>query len=395
MKKATITFLLICISSLLLGDNVCLDLDGTDDHIVIIDDNALDFGTSTDFSIEAWINFSSSDNYDGIVCKATSEDSENWTGYQFLLYENKIALELNNGNEDNLLGPPTGQGGFLGSTAMNTGTWHHVAITVSRSTNTVKFYVDGVEDASVSDSKVGSNDLDNSANLYIGKERTSDYYYNGHIDEVRIWNDVRSVSEIRQNMYRELSNPSSEGNLAAYYKLDQDANDSKGTNNGTWNGSGGGSYTSAAWKTSGSMFGPKNCLDFDGSDDYVDLTNSSDLKPTTALTFECWINADNWNPSSNQNFAGNTQSGGYNFSIGFPDSTDVAFSVHSFGNYRRADADITGFTGWHHVAGTFDGRYVLLYVDGILSGQYDMGSTVNTIYYSVPNSTILGEEAGQ
>ena len=218
----------------------------------------------------------------------------------------------------------------------------------------------------------------------------------GKIDEVRIWNEVRSTDEIRQNMFAELSDPGSEGNLVAYYKLNETSNattaeDSKSTNDGTLIG-----YVSQTgfWQTSSAFFGPKNCLHFDGSDDYVSLTNSSVLRPTDSLTLECWINPDNWS-SSQQNFAGNTHSGGYNFALGSPDVSHIGFAVHSDGSYKRVDADLTGYTGWHHVAGTFDGQYVRLYIDGEMKDELDMGTSGKSIYYKYNNCMILGAEADE
>ncbi len=146
---------------------------------------------------------------------------------------------------------------------------------------------------------------------------------------------------------------------------------------------------------SANVFSQNNALDFDGTNDYVDLGNSNGLKPTSALTFECWMNPDSWSISGNHHvFAGNTQSGGYNIALGYPTGTDIGFAVYSFSAYRRVDASVSGFSGWHHVGGTFDGQYVKLYIDGQLVDEFDMSTSGNTITYTVSNSTLLGAEAG-
>ena len=49
------------------------------------------------------------------------------------------------------------------------------------------------------------------------------YYHTGKIDEVRIWDDVRTQAEIQDNMYKELVG--NESNLVAYYNF----NDGRGT----------------------------------------------------------------------------------------------------------------------------------------------------------------------
>ena len=42
-------------------------------------------------------------------------------------------------------------------------------------------------------------------------------YVTGRIDELRMWNDVRTQAEIKANMHTELSG--NESNLIAYYKF--------------------------------------------------------------------------------------------------------------------------------------------------------------------------------
>ena len=58
----------------------------------------------------------------------------------------------------------------------------------------------------------------------------------GKMDEIRIWNDVRTQQEIRDNLHR-IVTPGSESNLVAYWKLNESSGtssaDSKGSNTGT------------------------------------------------------------------------------------------------------------------------------------------------------------------
>jgi len=80
--------------------------------------------------------------------------------------------------------------GLISSTAISDGEWHHVAVV--RSGSTVDLYVDGVEEASATNST--SHDI---ARLHIGERfvgvgfsDTGHYYYDGHIDEFRITKGV-------------------------------------------------------------------------------------------------------------------------------------------------------------------------------------------------------------
>ena len=46
-------------------------------------------------------------------------------------------------------------------------------------------------------------------------------YFKGELDEIRIWNSVRSQSQIQDYMCRTLENPLNETNLIGYWRLDE------------------------------------------------------------------------------------------------------------------------------------------------------------------------------
>jgi len=74
-------------------------------------------------------------------------------------------------------------------------------------------------------------------------------------------------------------------NLVSEWKLDGNANDSWGINNGTWHGSGG-SYASPSWRTSSECVSG-GCLAFDGTDDYINCGNNV-LIGYNSFTFSFW-----------------------------------------------------------------------------------------------------------
>ncbi|MCF8261878.1 MAG: T9SS type A sorting domain-containing protein [Melioribacteraceae bacterium] len=133
-------------------------------------------------------------------------------------------------------------------------------------------------------------------------------------------------------------------------------------------------------------------MSFDGVDDYVTLGNSWDLKPSAALTIEFWANNEDWTPAISQKFISNTQLGGYSLAIFNMD--EVWFHLHVGGDYRILTYPTTNLTpGWHHFAGTFDGRYVKLYIDGDLKVTDDLGTSGNLVHYEYSNSTLIGTDA--
>jgi hypothetical protein len=103
---------------------------------------------------------------------------------------------------------------------------------------------------------------------------------------------------------------------------------------------------------------PSNmALYFDGSDEVI-IPSDSSLNPTNALTVMAWIHADDW--VGNQRIL---QKG-----------VDDQYRLLDEGNLEFGLAGVSGgdigtplpTTGtWHHVAGTYDGSTITLYVDGV------------------------------
>lgn len=95
--------------------------------------------------------------------------------------------------------------------------WTHVAVTYSASTGLKVYYGTQL----VYDAAVTGQILPTALPLRIGARVDSLYteYFKGEIDGVRIWDVVRTPSEIAQNMNRELTG--SQPGLVAYYKFDE------------------------------------------------------------------------------------------------------------------------------------------------------------------------------
>jgi len=71
--------------------------------------------------------------------------------------------------------------------------WHLIVCTINEDVNSLKFYVDGALDSS--HTTVGTLGA-NASPFFIGKRRTG--YFNGLIDGVRIYNNVLSSAQIKQ-----------------------------------------------------------------------------------------------------------------------------------------------------------------------------------------------------
>lgn len=102
------------------------------------------------------------------------------------------------------------------TTSVNTGSWFHVAATRVKSTGAITLCINGVSEATGTGN---TNSLTAPPSLTIGRLQKGVNYFNGNISEVRIWNYVRTVQQIKDNMNTELRGD--ESGLVGYWKLNE------------------------------------------------------------------------------------------------------------------------------------------------------------------------------
>ena len=177
------------------ADGGSIVFDGSNDYVSSNVGTILDIGTSVSITYSAWIKYSTSaSNYTGIIAKAVAASSGN-TGFQMLLYANKLSCEVALAGSI-LVGPLTG---LLGTTLLNTGKWFNIVLTINRSTNTVSIYVNGVLESSQTNAAISTSNLTSTSNLLIATERTSALFLNGNISQALIYNKALSQAEVLQN----------------------------------------------------------------------------------------------------------------------------------------------------------------------------------------------------
>jgi hypothetical protein len=134
-------------------------------------------------------------------------------------------------------------------------------------------------------------------------------------------------------------------------------------------------------------------LDFDGVDDYGYINYSPSLAPTSAISGGGWVFYSDWINSSGNIFS-KLQSGGYGLQHSIIGG-NVSFLVRLSGAFQSSTFSKSLMnSGWNHIFGTFDGRYIRMYLNGNAVGTpYDHGS-VTSIEYSVSNNLGLCIDAG-
>ena len=272
------------------GADKALDFDGSNDYVNM--GNVLNLTSS--ISIETWIKTDGLGSRQTILGKGYTSSGEPYYQYH---------VEVRSGGEVYF---PLSLGGTRQSaetSATLASQWHHIACVYNGSV--IKVYIDGEEEAS---SNASGSISTYSSSFYIGAYSGASGGigpFEGQIDEVRIWSDARTVTEIRDNMHKELAGD--ESGLVAYYKMSDGTgtsltDNSSNSNTGTLTnmnasddwvtsqapiGDLGSSYktdTEGIWKTTG--------------------TNASDASDGFAVTVSSALSTGNFAVFGNNNTSG-------------------------------------------------------------------------------------------
>jgi hypothetical protein len=141
--------------------------DGTDDRLNMPSSPNLAFGTG-DFTLEMWAYFTSVASFPTLTDSRSSTGST--AGFNLGLSTAKVQLYTTS----QLL---------IGSSTLSTNTWYHIAVT--RASGTLKIWLNGVQDATVSNSTNWSDQT-----FIVGATPTPTNYMTGYIDDLRITKGV-------------------------------------------------------------------------------------------------------------------------------------------------------------------------------------------------------------
>jgi hypothetical protein len=284
------------------------------------------------------------------------------------------------------------------------GEWTH--ITISINDKDIKIYINGKLDSQYSETiDIG----DWSGNWVVGQRGNSTYWYNGLIDEVKIYNTALTPEEVlldyNQGMTATLSgSPSTTGNVwggsaSSEYCIPGDTstcnppvgewlfdeNQGSIAKDTSGNGNDGTLVNSPSW----SKGKEGAALSFDGVNQYVDAGNIGDI--SNSFSVSMYINPASFSSTS---FPLNYQSGSdaSSLTLRLQISTSGIISLGSYipsiGSIVSANSSTTLQTGnWYKIDGTFDGTTLRIYIDGILETEVDSGGTP---IYSINNKIGIG-----
>lgn len=139
--------------------------------------------TLNDFTVSTWVRVNASADWSRILDFGTGTSN-----YMFLTPKAgggglRFAIKTTSGTEQQ-----------INASALATGLWKHVAVTLSGTTGIL--YVDGAEVARNSSMTYKPSSLGSTSSNFIGKSQFSDPFLNGLVDDFKIYNRALSASEI-------------------------------------------------------------------------------------------------------------------------------------------------------------------------------------------------------
>lgn len=246
-----------------------------------------------------------------------------------------------------------------GTTTLSTGTWYHACAVQYGTGKTAYVYLNGEIDGAA----VQANTMrDSSSPIQLGvrSANTDTRYWDGELDEVRVYDRALSHEEIYL-LSRFSPNPIAE------YRLDENTGTSS-TADTSGNGYSGTltSITAESWAPG--KYG--SALHLDGAADYV---NAGDWDVTTqAFSLAGWIKLDTVANNTHEHilskWKADTSDRSFMLAANYNGTGNVALGVSDVGtNYliKKTDDNVLQANTWHFVTATYDAGTFKIYIDGV------------------------------
>lgn len=152
----------------------------------------LSFDSSTSLTITGWVKFlTDQKEFAGIVVKGPQKT--NHPGFQLYIANGKnAAFEVTTSRAD-------GYKNFIrciSDVNIKDGQWHFIAGIVDGSNNQIQIYIDGVKSAQQQTQEGLYPGYNNTEPILIGVERNKSVFFNGFIDDIRIYKSAMTQNQI-------------------------------------------------------------------------------------------------------------------------------------------------------------------------------------------------------
>jgi len=398
---------------------------------------------NSDFTIEAWIKIeqlpSSSDRM-AIFTKFNANSTTNRSYFLRLQSDDKLRIGIaDTGGETEV------QTDSAFVVSGDVGNWVHLAACFDISASTATFYKNGLAVAGTTQNSQVTSIRNSGTEVNVGRELNGSgrWYFDGLIDNIRVWSDIRTQEEIVDNAGALTLADTT--NLVGWWKFNNDATDESANGNDlTANNSPvystdvpftgtptlqstdvilwydvdegtGSSLTDNAtnydasfiggptWSTSSSITNLDSFLSFDGSGDGFSIGDVNEVDGASAFTYAGWFKFDDFTNNTlwgKNDIGSSIRQGAY---ISGSDSA-IWFYPSNSNNRAQLSTNILSTGTWYHMVFVYNGSgsgnagKIQIYVNGFqqpltFNGTVESTSVSNseTLYFGLRNGgTVSG-----
>ena len=361
-----------------------LRFDGKGDYVEVADKPEWDFGNN-DFTVEVWFNSKEIPSSGGDAVVGHTGSNVNQRGWDLNLRNTGSIMFLASSD-----GTSWGFNELGSSTICQVNTWYHAAVT--RDGNEWKLYLNGIlEDTNSTPFTINNP----SVPLKIGANGIPEYF-NGTIDEVKIWNRSLSAEEIwheykgRSGIYTNWTTRTEpyacDDYTVALYHFDEGSGttttDVCQGNDGTFYNATNVNWVKGKFGKAIRCNGINNTVLIENSDSESSLLNLED-----ELSLELWvkpasIQPNNFptliskhkgtTPGSQYQLGLSGDSNNYKIRVCIETSSGDDFGCKVGNNYLLNNS-------WNHIIVTYDKKNVIYYLNGIIDSVYNFTNSLT--YY--------------
>ena len=335
-------------------------LDGDGDYISVNDSDDFNFGAGN-FTIDFWVRFANASGEQFFMTQYADNNN------RFFIYkssENKLSVGAVAG------GSPAGE--FYMSSAwsgLSADTWYHVAFV--RNGSSCLMFIDGVSQAVTQSAAFGTM-ANIVANVDIGRYTSGAHQVNGWLDEFRVskgiarWTANFTPPASAYGKRLELADFPlfGDANLASYYRLEGNSNDSKGSYHGT--------DTDITYAIANGKFN-QGAL-FNGSSSKIDLPTNSGNHQAISVAF--WIKTTQTSRGEVLTFGGSANNNSLFAALGRTTAGKIDLCIWN-GSTTSVVTQLTAINDgkWHHIVLIRNGTSGIIYLDAIRDGAGTLHNT--------------------
>jgi RHS repeat-associated protein len=288
---------------------------------------------------------------------------------------NGISLTINKVTAGKVTVSINGTDFITASPTVNDGQWHHLAVSLNRTSQTLTAIIDGVSSGTASTTALGSADLNAAAALQVGGIAGSPF--TGSVDDVALYDQALALSDVQQHYAAAKSYQSlvlQTQNLGSYWRLGEASGSAADTGPDALSLDPSGAITRAV---AGALKDDSNgAATFASGARFADAADHSALDiHTGSKSWEFWLKTSQTTEGTVLRKSDTNGANGVTISVNRGTAGRITVGINGT-DYLTGTATVNNGQ-WHHVLIALDrtAKTVTEYVDGVAAGS----ASVNTL----------------